>query len=153
VGGRLAGLRRWVGANYAPLVLIALASILIWVAIWEIWLPAPGTGSPSRRSAPLALTLLVLGVGTIVLAVFHERLTSFQLDRTGFKVTLTPEERAGAATLVDELGRRGAPREAYVAALERYLRELPPDGRVRSTRAGTDGRYEELARRIAADLA
>jgi hypothetical protein len=150
VGGRVAGLRRWVGANFAPLVLIALACVLIWVAIWKVWLPEPGAGAPSRRSAPLSLALLVLGVGAAVLAVFHERLASFQLDRSGVKVTLTPEQQAGAATLVDELGRRGAPRDAYPAALARYVEALATNGKVRGAAAGSA--YDTLARRIAADV-
>jgi hypothetical protein len=152
VGGQLAGLRRWVGANFAPLVLLALAAVLVWVAIWKVWLPVPGPGAPSRRSATLALALLALGVGTAVLGVFHARISSFQLDRSGFKVTLTPEEQEGAHVLVDELGRRGTPREAYVTALERYLAELPAGRPTRSAAVDRDGRYDELARRIASEL-
>lgn len=35
---------RWTGANLVPLVLIPLALVLLWTALWRIWLP-PTTGS------------------------------------------------------------------------------------------------------------
>lgn len=157
MGGQLAGLRRSVGANLAPIVLIALAAILVWVAIWKIWLPVPSAGSPSRRSETLALALLLLGVGAAVLGVFHERLSSFELDRSGFKITLTKAEREGAHELVDELGRRGAPADAYVSALRRYLARLPgerPTGpHALSAAEVSNERYKQLAHEIADDLA
>jgi hypothetical protein len=153
VGGLLAGLRRWLGANFAPLVLVALAGTLLWVAIWEVWLPAPDGGSPSRRSETLALALVLLGVGAAVLGVFHDRLNSFALDRSGFKIVLTAAERRGAQALVEELGRRGAPAEAYVDGLHRYLAHLSwntVEAPVAAANGGED--YERLARRIADDV-
>jgi hypothetical protein len=154
VGGQLAGLRRWLGANIAPLVLIALAGILLWVAIWRVWLPAPDGGSPSRRSETLALTLVLLAVGAAVLGVFHDRLSSFALDRTGFKVVLDTAQRQGVQTLVEELGRRGAAADAYPAAVGRYVAELARNGSGgRAAAADASGAYERLARRIADDLA
>ncbi|TML82989.1 MAG: hypothetical protein E6G08_21090 [Actinobacteria bacterium] len=53
---------RWVGAEIAPLVLLPLAAVLVWVSVWKVWLPSPDAGTPSRRSVTLAIVLLVLGV-------------------------------------------------------------------------------------------
>jgi hypothetical protein len=40
---------KWVGANFVPLVLIPLAALLVWVAVWRIWLPPlSGTGASAR---------------------------------------------------------------------------------------------------------
>jgi hypothetical protein len=41
----------WVGANLVPLVLIPLAALLLWVAIWRIWLPPAGGGVVTARTA------------------------------------------------------------------------------------------------------
>jgi hypothetical protein len=153
VGRHLAGLRRWVGANAAPLVLVALAAGLLWVAIWEVWLPRPDGGSPSRRSETLALALVLLGVGAAVLGVFHDRLSSFALDRSGFKVVLTAAERRGVQSLVEELGRRGAVADAYLVGLNRYLAHLSGNGRAVSALPAEESEpYERLARRIADEL-
>jgi hypothetical protein len=156
VGLQLAGLRRWIGASFAPITLLALGAILVWVAIWKVWLPAPDGGSPSRRSATLALALLVLGVGASVLGVFHGRLSSFELDKEGFKITLTKAERDGAHELVEELARLGAPADAYVSALTRYIAQLPrerPVGpRALTAASASSERYRRLAREIADDL-
>src|SRR5919206_4042050 len=65
---------RWVGAEIAPLVLLPLAAVLVWVSVWKVWLPAPDDGAPARRSVTLAIVLLVLGVGAAVIAGFHNRL-------------------------------------------------------------------------------
>ena len=35
---------RWTGANLVPLVLVPLALVLLWTALWRIWLP-PATAS------------------------------------------------------------------------------------------------------------
>src|SRR5262249_18743806 len=65
---------RWVGAEIAPLVLLPLAAVLVWVSVWKVWLPSPDAGTPSRRSGTLAILLLVLGGSAPVLAVFPHRL-------------------------------------------------------------------------------
>ena len=40
---------RWTGANLVPLVLVPLALVLLWTALWRIWLPpAPGSGGVAR---------------------------------------------------------------------------------------------------------
>ncbi len=39
----------WAGANLVPLVLIPLAALLVWVAVWRVWLPpANGAGVTAR---------------------------------------------------------------------------------------------------------
>ena len=43
-------LAAWVRANLVPLVLIPLAAVLIWVAVWRIWLPPAGSGGAVARS-------------------------------------------------------------------------------------------------------
>src|SRR3954453_9636523 len=40
----LARCARWAGANLVPLVLVPLALVLLWVALWRIWLPPAGGG-------------------------------------------------------------------------------------------------------------
>src|SRR5437870_1494542 len=40
----------WVGAEIAPIVLLPLAAVLVWVSVWKVWLPSPDAGTPSRRS-------------------------------------------------------------------------------------------------------
>jgi hypothetical protein len=42
--------RAWVGANLVPLALIPLASGLIWVAVWRIWLPPEDGGIVTART-------------------------------------------------------------------------------------------------------
>src|SRR5579862_9576830 len=91
---------RWVGAEIAPIVLLPLAAILVWVSVWKVWLPAPDGGSPARRSVTLAIVLLVLGVGAAVIGVFHDRLKRIDLTRSGLTVTLTQPERGGLGALV-----------------------------------------------------
>jgi hypothetical protein len=153
VGRQIAGLRHWLGTNIVPLVLVPLAAVLVWVAIWKVWLPEPGAGSPSRRSVTLALVLLVLGVGAAVIGLFHDRIGSVKLDRTGFEITLTKAQQAGAQELVAALGERNAPAAAYVAGLQRYLSQLPANGHVRAAVAQPQEPYKALARSIADDLA
>jgi hypothetical protein len=182
VGGQLAGLRRWLGTNYVPCVLVSLAAALVWVAIWKVWLPEPGPGSPSRRSVTVALALLVLGVGSAVVGLFHERLGSVKLSPTGIDVELTKAEQAGAHELVSALGARNAPASAYVEGMQRYVERLARGdgvrvagaagrrrGRVGARRraageavaeaetdggaAGLDGAYVALADRIAGEVA
>jgi hypothetical protein len=112
---------RWVGAEIAPLVLLPLAVVLVWVSVWRVWLPAPDAGSPSRRSVTLAIVLLVLGASSAVIGVFHDRLRRIELSRSGLKVTLTPPERAGLGTLVERLAGSGASSEKVAEAVRRYL--------------------------------
>jgi hypothetical protein len=40
----------WLGAQLAPLVLLPLAAVLLWVAIAKVWLPAPDGPGPSQHS-------------------------------------------------------------------------------------------------------
>ena len=42
MGRQIAGLRHWLGTNVVPVVLVPLAALLVWVAIWKVWLPDPG---------------------------------------------------------------------------------------------------------------
>jgi hypothetical protein len=144
----------WIGANLAALVLVPLAGLLIWVAIWRIWLPPAGGGAtartvttvssnapttpthkvttvvkrsgttPSRRSEVLALALVFLGAGAAIVGVFNRRIGSFELDKDGVKVVLTPEEQAGAAALVGRLAAGGAGGSAYARGVERYVRAV-----------------------------
>src|SRR5205085_4222048 len=86
---------RWVGAEIAPLVLLPLAAVLVWVSVWKVWLPSPEAGAPSRRSVTLAIVLLVLGVRGGVIAVFHDRLRRIAPSRTGLTVALAPPGRGG----------------------------------------------------------
>ena len=119
--GTAAAAVRWVGAEIAPLVLLPLAAVLVWVSVWKVWLPAPDTGSPSRRSVTLAIVLLVLGVSAAVIAVFHDRLRRIQLSRTGLTVTLSQPERDGLGALVERLVRGGATSDKVAEAIRRYL--------------------------------
>jgi hypothetical protein len=112
---------RWVGAEIAPLVLLPLAGILVWVSVWKVWLPSPDGSSPSRRSVTLAIVLLVLGVSAAVIAVFHGRLRRIELSRSGLTITLTPPERAGLGALVEQLARSGASSAKVAEAIRRYL--------------------------------
>ncbi|HZO96055.1 MAG TPA: hypothetical protein VFB42_01665 [Gaiellaceae bacterium] len=112
---------RWVGAEIAPIVLLPLAAVLVWVSVWKVWLPAPGAGTPSRRSVTLAIVLLVLGVSSAVIAVFHDRLRRIQLSRTGLTVTLTAPERDGLGALVERLAAGGASSDRVAEAIRRYL--------------------------------
>jgi hypothetical protein len=182
----------WIGANIVPLVLIPLAAVFVWVAIWKVWLPRPGgtaalartvtttdadaatrprhkvttvtktvaPASPSRRSEPLVIVLLFLGAGAAVVAVFHDRIGSIELDKDGLKITLTRAEQAGAAALVDRLARAGAGSQKYASGLRRYLRTVAaqrasPGGSslTEATAPGlTAARAKALAERIADDL-
>jgi hypothetical protein len=40
----------WLRANLVPLVLLPLAACLIWIAVWRIWLPPPGSADAVARS-------------------------------------------------------------------------------------------------------
>jgi hypothetical protein len=109
--------------------------------------------SPSRRSEALALALVFLGAGAAVIGLFHNRLGSIELDRTGVKIELTPEQQTGAAALVGRLAAAGAPSRTYARGLERYLRTLSSrqSSAVKSARpSGEDA--VALADRIADDL-
>ena len=117
----VAAVLRWTGDKIAPLVLLPLAAVLVWVSVWKVWLPVPDSGSPSRRSVTLAIVLLVLGVSAAVIAVFHDRLRRIDLTRSGLTITLTPPERAGLGTLVERLARGGATPAKVAEAIRRYL--------------------------------
>jgi hypothetical protein len=46
----------WAGDHVAPLVLLPLAAILVWVAIWKIWLPQPPTSAQVVRTVTTSAT-------------------------------------------------------------------------------------------------
>ena len=151
---------RWVGAEIAPLVLLPLAAILVWVSVWKIWLPAPDGGTPARRSVTLAIVLLVLGVSAAVIAVFHNRLRRIDLSRSGLTVTLTQPERGGLGALVEQLARSGASSDKVAAAIRRYLDAVQtkrPAPQVKALTADGNGggltaaQANALANRIAAE--
>ena len=148
---------RWVGAEIAPLVLLPLAAVLVWVSVWKVWLPSPDAGTPSRRSVTLAIVLLVLGVSVAVIAVFHDRLRRIELSRTGLTVALTPPERDGLGVLVERLVQKGASSAKVAEAIRRYLDAVQtkrPAQRVKGTAAENGGgltaaQAQALAERIA----
>src|SRR3954451_14254818 len=119
--GTAAAAVRWVGAEIAPIVLLPLAAILVWVSVWKVWLPAPDGGTPARRSVTLAIVLLVLGVSAAVIGVFHDRLRRIELSRSGLTVSLTPVERDGLGSLVERLAAAGTPAGKVAEAVRRYL--------------------------------
>jgi hypothetical protein len=148
-----------VGEEIAPLVLLPLAAVLVWVSVWKVWLPAPDAGSPSRRSVTLAIVLLVLGVSAAVIAVFHDRLRRIQLSRTGLTVNLSQPERDGLGALVERLARGGASPAKVAEAIRRYLDAVQarrPAPAVRAAAAPDHGLTSEqalaLADRIADEL-
>jgi len=112
---------------------------------------------PSRRSETLAIVLLFVGVGAAVIGVFHDKIGSIELDRTGIKIDLTAAEQAGAAALVSQLARGGAPKRAYARGLARYVRAVAA-GREPVLAAESEGaslstaHAESLAARIADDV-
>jgi hypothetical protein len=145
-----------VGAEIAPLVLLPLAAVLVWVSVWKVWLPSPDAGSPSRRSVTLAIVLLVLGVSSAVIAVFHDRLRRIQLSRTGLTVTLSQPERDGLGALVERLVQGGAAPDRVALALRRYLDAVQarrPAPRVKATVAAGEGLSEEQALALAERIA
>jgi hypothetical protein len=176
----------WFGSNFVPLVLIPLAVVFLWIAVWRVWLPPVGGGgvtartvttvdadasthpthkvttvarttsgsAPSRRSELLALALVFLSAGAAVIAVFHRRISSLEVDKDGIKLDLTPEERSGAAALVTRLAGAGAAPTVYAQALDRYVRVLAGRARPYKTlgAAARDGDATALANRIADEL-
>jgi hypothetical protein len=50
VGDAAAETFRWAGANIAPLVLLPLAAVLVWVAIWKVWLPDADTPAATTKT-------------------------------------------------------------------------------------------------------
>jgi hypothetical protein len=143
-----------VGDELAPLVLLPLAAVLVWVSVWKVWLPAPDPGAPSRRSVTLAIVLLVLGVSAAVIAVFHDRLRRIQLSRTGLTVTLTPGERDGLGALVERLAGAGASSEKVAEAIRRYLDAVQSRRpTVKSLTADGSGLNAEQARALADRIA
>jgi hypothetical protein len=153
----VAAVLRWAGDKIAPLVLLPLAAVLVWVSVWKVWLPAPDLGSPSRRSVTLAIVLLVLGVSSAVIAVFHDRLRRIELSRSGLTITLTPPERAGLGVLVERLAQSGASSGKVAEAIRRYLDAVQvkrPAAHVKALTAD-DGlsaaEAQTLAERIAAE--
>ena len=154
MGRQLAGLRLWIGTNVAPVVLVPLAAVLLWVAIWKVWLPEPGPGTPSRRSVTLAVALVLLGVASALVGLFHDRIGSIKVTTTGIDVELSKAEQAGAQELVSALGERNAPAPAYVEGLRRYIAELPNGHHpLLGAAERPDELYKGLARRIASELA
>lgn len=146
----------WVGDEIAPIVLLPLGVVLVWVSVWKVWLPAPDGESPARRSVTLAIVLLVLGVSAAVIGVFHDRLRRVELSRSGLTITLTPTEKSGLGSLVEQLARSGAPPDKVADAIRRYLAAVQK-GRLSPVKGSTvDGAglsaadAEELAARIAA---
>jgi hypothetical protein len=156
--GTAAAAVRWVGAEIAPLVLLPLAAVLVWVSVWKIWLPSPDAGTPSRRSVTLAIVLLVLGVSAAVIAVFHDRLRRIELSRSGLTVTLTPAERDGLGSLVEQLAQKGASPAKVAEAIRRYLDAVqtrrPPAKALTADGSGlTAAQAQALAARIAEQTA
>jgi hypothetical protein len=156
--GTAAAAVRWVGAEIAPLVLLPLAAVLVWVSVWKIWLPSPDTGTPSRRSVTLAIVLLVLGVSAAVIAVFHDRLRRIELTRSGLTVTLTPAERDGLGSLVEQLAQKGASPAKVAEAIRRYLDAVqtrrPPAKALTADGSGlTAAQAQALAAQIAEQTA
>ncbi len=141
--GTAAAAVRWVGAEIAPIVLLPLAGLLVWVAIWEVWLPTPDAGAPSQRSETLAIVLLLLATGLALAGVFHDRLRTVAIDRTGVRFDLTAAERAGAHELLDRLAARGASEREVARAFGAYLRQ------VRSAHALSHDEARTLAATIA----
>ena len=41
---------RRAGANLVPLILIPLAAVLLWVAVWRVWLPPAGGAGVIART-------------------------------------------------------------------------------------------------------
>ncbi len=153
----VAAVLRWAGDKIAPIVLLPLAAVLVWVAVWRVWLPAPGGGVPSRRSVTLAIVLLVLGVSSAVIAVFHDRLRRIELSRSGLTVTLTAPERTGLGVLVERLVHSGASSAKVAEAIRRYLDAVQtkrPAAQVKALTADdglTAAEAQALAERIAAE--
>jgi hypothetical protein len=154
----VAAVLRWAGDKIAPVVLLPLAAVLVWVSVWKVWLPVPDAGSPSRRSVTLAIVLLVLGVSSAVIAVFHDRLRRIDLTRSGLTITLTPPERTGLGVLVERLAKSGASSAKVAEAIRRYLDAVqakrPPPPHVKALTADdglTAAEAEALADRIAAE--
>ena len=154
--GTAAAAVHWVGAEIAPLVLLPLAAVLVWVSVWKVWLPSPDTGTPSRRSVTLAIVLVVLGVSAAVVGVFHDRLRRIQLTRSGLTVTLTPPERDGLGALVERLAKSGASSDKVAEAVRRYLdavqaKRPAPKAVAEDGRGLTVDEAHALAARIAAE--
>ena len=155
--GTAAAAVRWVGAEIAPLVLLPLAAVLVWVSVWKVWLPSPDAGTPSRRSVTLAIVLLVLGVSAAVVAVFHDRLRRIELSRSGLTVTLTPAERDGLGSLVEQLVQKGASSAKVAEAIRHYLDAVhtrrPPAKTLTADGSGlTAAQAQALAERIADEV-
>jgi hypothetical protein len=110
--------------------------------------------APSRRSEVLALALVFLGAGAAVIAVFHNRIGSLELTRTGVKIDLTSAEQSGAATLVGRLAGAGTTPGAYARGVDRYLRVLASrrTALTGAEAALTDGQAAALADRIADEI-
>ncbi len=154
-------LAAWARVQSAPLVLLPLGAVLVWVAVWRVWLPSPGTAVPSRRSVTLAIVLLILGVSSVVIGIFHDRLRRIELTRTGLTVTLTGPEKVGLGSLVEQLAQQGASPEKVAEAARRFLEAVQttrPSPVVKTALAPgvKDGLTEEqaaaLAGRIAAEV-
>jgi hypothetical protein len=153
----VAAVLRWVGDKIAPLVLLPLAAVLVWVSVWKVWLPSPDSGLPSRRSVTLAIVLLVLGVSSAVIAVFHNRLRRIELTRSGLTISLTATERTGLGVLVERLAKSGATPAKVAEAIRRYLdavqtkRPVPQVKSLTADNGLSAAEAQALAERIAAE--
>jgi len=107
----------------------------------------------SRRSEPLVLALLFLGVGTAIVGVFHDRIGSIQLGKDGVKIDLTAAEASGAAALVSALAARGAPPAAYARGVDRYLGTIGARRGSGAVRGVTPALSEDDAAALAARIA
>jgi hypothetical protein len=110
--------------------------------------------TPSRRSELLALALVFLSAGTAVIAVFHGRISTLEVDKDGIKLDLTPEERSGAAELVTRLAGAGAAPTVYARGLDRYVRTLTERRRTHKALGAPtgEGNATAVANRIADEL-
>jgi hypothetical protein len=110
--------------------------------------------APSRRSEVLVLALVLLGAGAAVIAVFHNRIGSLELTRTGVKIDLTSAEETGAAALVGRLAGAGAPPGAYAHGFDRYLRAIASrrPAPIGAEPALTPNQAAALAETIAAEI-
>jgi hypothetical protein len=160
LGATAAAAVRWVGAEIAPIILLPLGAVLVWVSVWKVWLPTPDGETPARRSVTLAIVLLILGVSAAVIGVFHDRLRRIQFSRTGLTVTLTPPEKTGLGSLVEQLAQSGAPADRVAEAIRRYLDAVQtkrPPAKVKALTAEpqaglTAVQAEALATRIASEF-
>jgi len=88
--------------------------------------------------------------------VFHGRLRRIELSRSGLTVSLTPTEKAGLGTLVEQLAHSGASSAKVADAIRRYLdavqtKRPAPKSLVADGQGLTAAQATALAERIAAE--